>query len=341
MRKRPEIIFEDALSDSWSGSEVREVPLNERPLTYIGLIALVLGLTVVGRVAFLGVARAEFYTRRAELNSGKYEFLLAPRGIITDRFGQVLADNKPSFSAVLDVKEFLHNPDLQAETVRAAEEILGIPADYLWQIVQAKNLERGAEPVPLDVDLNHSRLVALKSLNLPTLKVVSRFQRYYPEGKVFSSVLGYVGLTTPDDLKTDPELSGDDFVGKAGVETFYDQELRGSPGWEVKLRDAHGEILDEKETIPPQIGQTLKLTLDAGLQKYFYERMTQGLLSLGRDSGAGLALNPQTGEVLALINFPVYDANIFSTPGKSGERRGVLDDSRRPLFNRTISGLYS
>ncbi len=339
--RKPELIFEDALSDDWSEDlGIVEVPLNERPLILVGGAILLLALLVAGRIFFLGVVRAGYYEERADLNSGKYERLAAPRGLITDRDGVVLAENSPSFTAYLRGQELKTQPELRGATLSALQNILNLPAveaeKYLGDAESA-----GAEPTALDLELSQKQIVALKEANLPTLWVEASFQRVYPLKNSFSSILGYVGLTSPEDLAKNPELSHQDVIGKSGLELQYDDLLRGSPGIRVKLRDAKGNVLSEQEERKPAIGQTLRLSIDADLQQYFYERMRAGLAALGRTSGVALAMNPQTGEILSLINFPTYDNNIFSESGRGEERQTVLSSPGRPLFDRTVGGFYN
>lgn len=340
--RKPEIYFEESLSDDWSGDfEVKEVPLDHKPLFQVGVAIAFLGLIVAGRILFLGVAQAEFYGRRSEANLGKYERVAAPRGVITDRYGKVLAENKPVFSALLDMREFLKNKEIQEKTLAAIQEVLGIPPADAWNLIQSRDLERSSEPLVLKVELSQSQLVSLKEREIPAVLVRDGFRRDYPDGKTFSSVIGYIGLPNARDLANDPDLTGADFIGKAGVESFYENELRGIPGERLKFRNARGAELSEQAEQPSQMGKTLALTIDADLQKYFYERMSAGLQGLGRNAGVGIAMNPQNGEVLALVNFPAYDNNVFSTSGLGAERVGLLNNPDRPLFNRAVAGLYS
>lgn len=341
MKREKELFFEEFLLDDWAGDlEVMEVPIGERPLIWVSILALVLGAVVAGRILFLGAVRADFYVERAEINLGKYERITAPRGRILDRSGKVLAEVKQVFAAFLDANEFLRRPELQAETLTAAKEILGIGEDEIWQLVRERG-EFYADPILLKSNLSQSQLVLLKSKNLPALLVEQSFNREYPNGEVFSSVIGYTGLTTSDDLRRDPELSGKDFIGKSGLEAFYDKELRGKPGLRVKLRDAKGNVLDKKMERLPQVGRDLSLTIDAGLQNYFYRRMREGLAVLGRRAGVGLAMDPRTGEILALLSFPTFDNNIFTPGGAAEERLQILSDPQKPMFNRAVSGVYA
>ncbi len=337
-----ELVFEESLSSEWSGDfDVVEVPLNERPLFFVGIVILALGLIVGIRVAYLGIIRGNFYAKRAEANVSYVRRIPAPRGLILDVRGKVLAENRAVFSAALNLREFLKQKKYEAETLSVIEEVLGIPQADVLTMIKDRNLEFLSEPLLLTAELTQPQIVALKSKSLPTLAVVDNFQREYPGGEIFSSILGYIGLPTKEDLKRNANLDGQDMVGKTGLESFYDERLRGRPGAAVKTRDAKGNILSEEEKTDAKIGAPLELTIDAELQEYFYERFREGLISLGRTSGVGLALNPQNGEILSLINFPAYDNNIFTHSGNSEAKKNVLTSSARPLFNRAVSGLYS
>jgi penicillin-binding protein 2 len=338
----PDIHFEEALSDDWSWDfDVKEVPLDDRPLWQVGAALLLLALIVTGRILYLNVAQGSFYRERADSNLGKYQLIPAPRGLITDRNGMVLAENKPVFSAYLDVNEFLHKPEQGEETLRTIEDALHIPRSDVMAVIHARNLERSAEPMLLSIELTQEQLVTLKEKSLPTLLVRDGFRRQYPEGKAFASILGYIGLPNPKDLAANPDLTGQDSIGKTGLERYYEKDLQGKPGMRVTIRDAKGKELSAQEKAPARIGETLSLTIDGEFQKYFHTRMSQGLAALGKVSGVGLAVDPRNGEVLALINFPTFDNNVFATAGFGAERLALLKDPHRPLFDRAIGGLYS
>lgn len=341
-KRRSEIIFEESLSDDWSGDlDTVEVPLDNKPLFYVAGLGIFLALVVSLRILYLGVVRADFYNERVDVNLGKREVISAPRGLITDRFGEVLADNDSVFSAYLVPQEFLRHTELQVDTRRIAQEALDIPEDQFNEIIAGRDLEKYSDPIPLLVDLSPAQVVRIKEANLPTLSIQNGYRRNYPSGKAFSSILGYTGLTTSADLVKNSDLGHQDYVGKAGLEMQYDEELRGQAGLKIKIRDARGNILQEQEKNKPAIGQTLRLTIDAGLQKYFYNSMSRTMSALGRTSGAALAMNPQTGEILAFINFPSFDNNLFSSAGNKEELKKVLTSEAKPLFDRIIAGDYS
>jgi penicillin-binding protein 2 len=338
-----EIPFEESLSDTWDNEDrgIAEVPLPDAPLRYVGFAIFTLAAVVFGQIFFLNVIKKGFYVPRANANLGYSENVPAPRGLIVDRNGEVIAENKGVFSAFLDVKEFLKNTDSQAPTLAAITQILSMPAADVMTLVHDRDLERSADPILLLNDISHAQLVALQDSKLSTLEVEDAFERSYPDGPAFSSLLGYVGLATKDDLKAQPDLNGKDMVGKAGVEKFYDDALRGVSGVHVTLHNAKGATLGEEEERLPKAGDALHLTIDGEFQKYFYDRFEQGLKSLNRTAGAAIAIDPRNGEVLALMSFPSFDPNLFAASGNQKERQALLLDPDRPLFDRPVGGVYN
>ncbi|RJP43901.1 penicillin-binding protein 2 [Candidatus Parcubacteria bacterium] len=334
--------FEDTLQDDWAGDfGVVEVSIGEGPLRYVWFAALLVGLLLLGRTLFLGIGRGEFYEARAEANLSDEEIRQAPRGIIYDRFGEVLAENEPSFVALFDMREFLKNEDVRGRTLETIEESLGLRVNDVARLVEEADPDRFAHAIILNHDLSQSQVIALKSAGLPTLAVEEGFGRRYPRGSAFSPILGYTGLPSVEDLSSRPELGTQEFVGKSGVEAFYDEDLRGDPGVVVRRRDAKGEVIDEQERKKSEIGTPLHLTIDAEFQEYFFSRLESGLRSLGRQIGVGIALDPRNGEVLALVNLPGFDNDLMGGPGNLEEKQKILSSSLKPLFNRAVGGFYN
>ncbi len=342
-KKNDEVAFEDSLSHDWSRDlTVAEVPIGNRPLWYLGLVISLLVLVVAGRIVFLNLS-GSYYAARAEDNLAQYQRTPAPRGAIYDREGSVLAESKASFAAVLDTRAFITDQSSWQQTAEAAQNILGVSPDDLAKQLNEAAAGDFAVPVVLAGDLTQKQIVNLQALDLPTIKIESDFTRSYPEGQAFSTVVGYVGRVNQSDLKADPALGGDDVVGKAGIEEFYDKSLRGNPGLTVQYRDAKGRLLGKKDRSTPTVGQSLNLTIDGGLQRYLYSRLAAGLRSLGRTVGVGIAIDPQSGAVLSLVNLPGYDDNVFAQPGTStaAEIRQLLASPDKPLFDRAVNGFYN
>jgi len=339
-----DIAFEDSLNDDWHRDlDIAEVPIGNRPLFYLGIVIFCIVLAVVVRIVYLNWSGGSYYAARAEDNVAQYEESSAPRGMIYDREGTVLAESKTAFAAVLDAREFVNNESIRADTVRVAENILGIsPADLADRMNQA-SAHDFATPIVLAENLTQNELVNLQAADLPTIKIEDDFVRNYPQGAVFSSVVGYTGRVSQGDLKANPALGGNDFIGKTGIEAFYDGELRGKPGVTVQYKNAQGQVLREEKRSMPQAGDSLRLTIDGGLQSYFASRLASGLRSLGRTVGIGLAIDPRTGAVLSLVNLPGFDDNLFSKTGTStaAALSQLFSSPDKPLFNRVVNGFYN
>lgn len=341
MKRQQDLIFEETIIESWeSEPKIVEVPLDRKPFVYAGVAAAIVALAVLGKMYYLGLAQGDFYKKRAAANLDLVQKILAPRGLIRDRNGMILADSIPTFSVFLKADEFFKDKDLQSSTLKAVNDILGMSPEKVSELFSESDTEK-SNLIALSSGLSSAQVIHLRALNLPTLSVDSDFQRRYADGEIFSSVLGYVGLASPDDLKKEPKLSPGDSVGKSGLEYYYNNLLTGQDGGIVSFRNAKGKIMGDEEKNDPVPGNDLNLTIDGEFQKYFYERMRAGLLSLGRTKGVSIAFDPRNGEVLALMNFPTYDNNIFETSGKDEEKRAVLASADSPLFNRALAGLYS
>ena len=177
-----------------------------------------------------------YYAARADDNADQAQATPAPRGIIYDAEGDPLVANKAVFDAVLDAHLFISDPSLQSSTLAAAQNILGIPSSTVWSLLDQSEAQDFSTPVVLAQDLNQSELVNLQALGASsTIKVQSDFERYYPNGPVFSSVVGYVGRVSQSDLAGDPKLTADDFVGKMGIEEEYDDGPAGYAGREYQI----------------------------------------------------------------------------------------------------------
>ncbi|TSC82995.1 MAG: Uncharacterized protein G01um101419_348, partial [Parcubacteria group bacterium Gr01-1014_19] len=302
-------------------SDYLELPLSKQTFWLMGCAIFLFVIIAFGRSAYLNVIRASFYQDRSLANLHRELELPAPRGIIRDRFGKPLVENKNSFSAFLQVGELLRNHkdiDLVAEKI---SEILNQDADDLKNFINQANLEkRGA--IALARNISRSQTIDLVGLNIPEIEISSDYVREYPDPQAFSHILGYIG-----ESETARELEG-----QSGIEAEYNAVLRGVAGRMLVYRDAKGKILDKKIAEPPTTGSDLITTVDGELQKFFYDRMKSSLAMLGRDSGVGIALNPQNGEVLALVSLPSFDNNNVSK---------YLSGRSQPLFNRAISGQYT
>ncbi len=317
-----ELNVEDLLfNEEKQESDYLELPLSQRTFLLVGGVVLLTALIAFGRSAYINTVNGAFYSDRAAANLHSEVELPAPRGIIKDRFGNPLVENQNSFSAFLNVADLLKRTDDWMPLVKEIADALGLNLDDLESFVRKANLEK-QNFIPLARNITRSQTIALNSLNMPELAITSDYARSYINAPAFSHVLGYVGETE----------ASKDLVGQAGLEAYYDSILRGADGRLFVYRDAKGKILDKKVDQAPKAGNDLVVTLDADLQKYFYDRMKAALANLGREAGAGVVMDPRNGEVLAMVSLPSFDNNNVSK---------YLTGHGQPLFNRVVSGVYT
>lgn len=320
--KEPELNFEDAIFDQWSGDLKRlEKPLATNVFWLVGGCGLFIILVVFFRIVTLNLFLGDFYKNRSNINVNQEFVIPAYRGIITDRFGKQLVRNVPSFSVSINKSEFIKNRTKQDELLKKLSFLLAISEDVLKNIIKDVDLERNNK-VLLARNITLEQAIDLQSLKNDALMVEDDYKRNYEDPFVLSHILGYTGLI---DWSKNIE-------GKTGLEAFHNDVLQGEDGAYVVFRDAKGNALQKKIIRENKPGAQLATTIDLDFQKYFYERFQQSLHELERHAGTGIAMNPKTGEILALVSFPSFDNN---EPAK------YLRGANQPLFNRAISGVYS
>ncbi len=297
-------------------------------LIVCGLLAL---LTV--RYYSLQITHYETYKTQSERNRVQLQPLPPKRGLIYDRNGILLADNRPSYILSV-VRERVD--DLDA-TLAALRELLPISDTDLEKFQEKLKRRRPYDAVPLRFRLTEDERakLAVNRHRLPGVVVDAQLQRHYPHGELFSHALGYVGrINEQESWELDEtDYRGTFHVGKVGVEKFYEDLLHGDVGYQNVETNAHGRVLRVLERFDPTPGADLTLHLDIALQRTAYEALE------GR-RGAVVAMDPLTGGILALVSTPGFDTNLFVN-GISSKDYGALRDSPDvPLFNRAVQGQY-
>ena len=325
------IDLDEVISDTLSGSEFSlvESPINKSVFHYLMLGGVLVLAVVFVRVAFMSGVKGVAYKLRSQDNMHQTIPLVAPRGVITDRVGEPLVKNQPIFSVFLHIDQMIKNQEEQA-VLEATKNVLGVDEEKVLNYIRGSDLENVGDII-IATEISRDQVIAIGSLGLKSLNVEESYKREYIS-PAFSHIVGYIGLASKEDLEHNQGLVLNDSIGRSGLEAYYDDILRGENGRVTVLSDSSGEISEVMRTREPISGEELKTTIDRELQEYFYSRMFSGLTSLGRTSGAGLIIDPRNGEVLSLLSFPSYDGNNIAQ---------YLESSNRPLFNRTISGVYS
>ncbi|MBI4359211.1 MAG: penicillin-binding protein 2 [Candidatus Nealsonbacteria bacterium] len=267
--------------------------------------------------------------------------LRADRGIIYDRNSQKLVSNLPSFDLMVDKRDL---PQDENQKKREIDAVAGyIKKDPV--LLQKEIEDSKAEAVIVEANLDHETLVILETkLNdLAGFQIEQNTVRSYPDGPLFSQILGYNGRINPQEfqaLKNDDYFISD-YIGKQGLEKSYEEILRGKPGvFEVK-KDATGQKSRGEVKSQPEAGQSLVLWLDADLQKKLQTELGRIINEIGSRKGAAIALDPKTGGVLALVSWPSFDNNLFSQGISIENLQKILADPNQPFFNRAAAGQYA
>lgn len=306
-----------------------------RSRVFIGMAVIAfLSCLLVARMYYLQVMQYDYHSTLSENNRVHVQPIPPTRGLIYDRNGVILADNRPSFSLTV-TRERAGNWKKTLDTV---VEVLGLqPEDKELFEKRMKQGRRPFEPVPILFELTEDQIarIAVNQFRLPGVDVAAQLVRHYPLGEHFAHSVGYVGRINEQELKKlDPvNYSGTHHIGKTGIERFYESELHGQVGYEEVETNARGRVLRVLNRTDPKPGKDIVLTLDANLQAAAEK-------ALGGRRGAIVAIQPRTGEVLAMVSQPSYDPNLFVAGISFKDYAELRDSIDRPLYNRVLRGLY-
>lgn len=301
----------------------------DRRIIIFTAFALLLLIILLGRLIDLQWIHHEGFSTRAENNRINVVPVLPTRGEIFDRNGHGLAINHVSYQV-----------EVIPERVQDIASTLRTLATFLhWDDAKQKRLalrikrSRSDRPVLLDDKLGWKQVAPLAARlhRLPGVDVQAGTHRFYPYGKMTSHLIGYLSLAQPDDLKKG--YLANELVGRAGIEIRYESRLHGEPGAQREEVDALGRRVRVLERTPPRMGENLHLSLDTDLQQAASN-------ALGGRTGAVVAMDVHTGEVLVLLSQPGFDTNRFITGLESEQWNAWLRDKRKPLLNRTIQSAY-
>ncbi|RMG51824.1 MAG: penicillin-binding protein 2 [Gammaproteobacteria bacterium] len=306
--------------------------MRHRVLVAGALVVLALG-AVLARLFVLQVLEHEHFTTLSKNNRVRLEAVPPPRGLIFDRTGTPLTENRPSY--VLEITPASVH-DLE-DTLARLRRIIEISDTDLKRFRRALRRSSPYQPVPLAFNLSDEEVAAfaVERHHFDGVEIDARLSRHYPLAGIAAHVIGYVGRIDERELARldKSNYKGTTHIGKLGLERFYEDLLHGQVGYQQVEVNAQGRHLRVLERQPPIAGRDLVLALDAGLQAVAESAM-------GEHSGAVVAIDPQTGDVLAMVSTPNYDPNLFVNGISSRDYAALRDDPRQPLFNRPLSGQY-
>ncbi len=317
-----------ALKDAYAEKRIFALRVTVAALLVFGLLVLLLG-----RYANLQITEHETYRTQSDRNRVQLQPVPPKRGLIYDRKGVLLAENRPSYRLTI-VKEQVDDLD---KTIGLLQQLISIDDEYIKKFQRLLRRSRPYAAVPLKLKLSPEEIaiISVNSYRLPGVDVDARLARHYPQGEIFAHALGYVGRINEREQQRIDEVnySGTHEIGKIGLEQYYEDTLHGKVGYQNVETNARGRVLRVLERTDPEPGEDLVLHLDAHVQRVAHE-------ALGDSRGAVVAIDPRTGGIIAMVSTPSFDANLFVGGISNRDYNALRDSLDLPLFNRALQGQY-
>jgi len=313
-----------------------EVRIFTARIMVAAVVVLLLFGVLIYRYYDLQINQYEKYRTESDRNRVQLQPIAPKRGLIYDRNGVVLAENTPSYNLTITKEQA---GDLN-KTLALLRSLVPIDDDDVDKFMERLEDRYPYQSVPVKFRLTEEQIavLAINRYRLPGVEVEAEFVRSYPYAELFAHALGYVGRISEKELKSFTveqvqNYSGTHYMGKIGVERFYEDALHGRVGYQNVETNARGRVLRVLERSEPVAGEDVRLYIDVKLQQIAQD-------ALGANRGAIVAIDPKTGGVLALVSTPGFDPNLFVT-GISGKDYAALRDSPdMPLYNRALQGTY-
>ena len=306
----------------------------------VAVVIVVGALTT--RLVFLQIQQAPAYEALAEANRTATAAIPSTRGVVYDRAGRQLVRNVPTWAVKIRPADLPYS-QRDAIVARLADLLELTPAEINLRIESSPGSRFDLVRVKNDVPESIARIIAEERLKLPGVEVIVESRRDYVYGALLSQVIGFTGAVDPGQL-ADLQAKGylpDDLVGKAGVESQYETALRGVYGEQHVERDATGRTIRVLQTASdPKPGDSLVLSIDLKEQRYAQKALEWGLKAAGVRRGVFAVMNPQTGEILALVSLPTYDDNLFAKGISDKDFQRLLKDKDTPFLNHAIAEQY-
>jgi penicillin-binding protein 2 len=312
-----------------------EVSINSKSIYAILVIFIIMLVVALLRLFHMQIIRGEYWSALAQSNKGKIIIIRPERGVIYDKNLDKLAANIPAYDLLCDKDDLVEDND---KINIIASSLKKSPSDIKESLLLSE-----INKVLLGENLTQESILILESFlsQLPECYIDKNTVRHYAFGPSFSHIMGYSGRISKVELELNPgNYALNDYIGKSGLEKFYEQELRGIAGKLSIEKTALGDVREGGMVSESIAGNSLILNIDGGLQKKVYESLEKNIKNVGAKKGAAVALDPRTGAVLALVSYPAYDNNVFSGGISKKDFEILNSNPNQPFFNRAISAQY-
>jgi penicillin-binding protein 2 len=308
-----------------------------------GLVVVLAVGTLTARLFYLQITNGTEYAAISNRQRTVDEPIPAPRGYIYDRRGRLLVKNVPTFAVKIRPADL---PDAMRDQVviRLAALLRMDPAEINATIDGNPGSAFDLVRIAQDVDRQTAQLISEAGFELPGVDVAVEARRQYTDGALMSQLLGYTGPVSAEQLPDlrDKGYQPDDLLGKVGLEAQYEAELRGTYGAQTVARDKTGRRTQVLQTVRDAVpGASLTLTIDTKTQKNAQKALKWAMDKIGMTRGVVIAMNPQTGEILAMVSLPTYDNNKFARGISQADYKKLLKNKDKPLLNHAIQAHYA
>lgn len=301
------------------------------------VISVLVIAVLIGRAAYLQIYQGEYYKALADGNRIRIVPSMAPRGTFYDRNGQLLVTNRPGFSVSL----LPLTAPISDDVIARLSDLLKVPTDEIKQKIAGHS---GFNPIRIKTDVTPDivSIIEEQKSQYPGVVIEVTPIRDYILKQEGAHTFGYVSEINDAELEKmkDEGYKSGDIIGKFGLEKVYDKELRGENGGQQVEVDVSGkpvQILGRKEPVP---GDDLELTIDINLQQAAEKAVDEQLTQIGAHAAAAVVMNPQTGEILAMVSRPAFDPNLFAHGISSKDWNQLNNNPYHPMDNKTITGEY-
>lgn len=299
-------------------------------------------IVLLGRSFYLQVIKGTYFQDIAENNRIREVVIRAPRGVIKDAEGLMLAQNAPSFDAVFIPAHLPQDVVKKENSIRIFSAVLSKSVDEVISLIDEKEIgDKRTYLIEGEISSDIALEIIERGNELPGFYVGKSAKRQYVDGHIFSHIIGYDGKVTKKELEENSGYIMTDYIGKDGIESSFERYLHGVHGARRFEVDSNSHIKEDLGTINPVQGDTLILHIDAQLQKHANEVVEKILEENPDATGAVVvAIDPRDGGVKILLSLPSYDNNLFSGGITGDEYAMLLDNEKKPLLNRAIAGEY-
>lgn len=306
--------------------------INQRVII-ASVVVLCLIVILLIRLAYLQFLKHHYYSNLAKENRVEILPVSPVRGLIYDRHGVLLARNVPVFSLEITPSAV----DNLKKTIDDLAKLLDLSEKEIRLFYRSVRQQPPFQSTPIILKLSEKQmsLFSINHYRFPYVEIKARLLRDYPFNTEFAHVLGYVGrVNASERQKLDPqEYRANDYIGKTNIEYYYEKDLHGQVGYKQIEIDARGNIIKTLKIIPAVSGKNLYLTLDEHLQSIAIKKF-------GKFHGAMIALDPNNGEILAMVSTPSFDPNLFVQGILQTDYDALMNDPSHPMYNRALNGLY-